>query len=91
MQKLFCSSGKERIQTWQLKTTNEGSSRVIIHSSIEIMSMENPTISEEMEKIEIITDLFHACSLEQLREIYKCFIPKKGDYKSETLNTKYHG
>ena len=55
------------------------------------MSMETPTISEEMEKIEIITDLFHACSLEQLREIHKCFIPKKGDCKSETLNTKYHG
>ena len=51
--------------------------------------MENPTITEEMEKIEIITDLFHACSLEQLKEIQKCFIPV--NEVSKAIDFKGHG
>ena len=51
--------------------------------------METLTITEEMEKIEIITDLFHACSLEQLKEIQKCFIP--GNEVSKAISLKSHG
>jgi hypothetical protein len=52
------------------------------------MNSQEKTVENELEKVEILTDLFHSCTLPQLREIKKFVSPEKSVDQVKELSMK---